>query len=152
VLAEGLVLQPRTAGELAAGDVDLDALVAQDAQPAPRRLLARVVAGDDDAAMPASRIASVHGRLLALVAARLERDVERGAATSASPAAASASTSACGPPNSACQPSPSTSSSLTTTAPTSGFGLTRRRRDRRARWRRGGGVVGLGALQGLHGY
>ena len=50
VLAEGLVDQPGAVGELAVGDVDLDALVAQDPQAAAGRLLARVVGGDDDAA------------------------------------------------------------------------------------------------------
>src|SRR5690606_35345021 len=42
-----------------------------------------------------------------------------------SPAASSATTSACGPPYSACHPSPTTSSSCTTTAPTIGFGRVR---------------------------
>ena len=50
VLAEGLVEQARARGQLAVGDVDLDALVAQDAQAAARGLLGRVVGGDDDAA------------------------------------------------------------------------------------------------------
>ena len=49
VLAEGLVLLARPRGELAAGEVDLDALVAQDAEAPARGLLGRVVAGDDDA-------------------------------------------------------------------------------------------------------
>ena len=80
-------------------------------------------------------------RRAALVAARLERDVERRARRCPSPAAAIALTSACGPPSSSCQPSPSTTPSRTTTAPTTGFGETRPTPRRasstaRARWRR----------------
>src|SRR3954468_12866817 len=52
VLAEGLVLQPGAGGELAAGDDDVHALVAQDPETAPGGLRARVVAGDDDAREP----------------------------------------------------------------------------------------------------
>ena len=62
VLAEGLVLQPGAGGELAAGDVDLDALVAEDARgrgrrpsSSGRRRRRRRGAG------PRARIASVHG-------------------------------------------------------------------------------------------
>ena len=46
---------------VAVGDDDLDALVAQDAEPAAAGLLGRVVAGDDDARDPGPRIASVQG-------------------------------------------------------------------------------------------
>ena len=85
-------------GELAVGDVDLDALVAQDAQAAAGGLLGRVVAGDDDA-LDAGREDRVGARRRApswqhgssetyIVAPR----------RSASPAAAIALTSACGPP------------------------------------------------------
>src|SRR5215218_3600060 len=49
VLAEGLVEQPRAGGQLALGDHDLDALVAQDPEPAAGGLLRRVVGADDDA-------------------------------------------------------------------------------------------------------
>ena len=49
VLAEGLVEQARGLADLAVEDVDLDALVAQDAQPAAGGLLARVVGGDHHA-------------------------------------------------------------------------------------------------------
>ena len=65
-------------GELAAGDVDLDALVAQDAQAAAARP-SRV--GSSEAtttrAMPGLDDRVGARRRLALVAARLERDVER---------------------------------------------------------------------------
>ena len=77
VLAERLVEQPRGGRELAVGDDDLDALVAQDPQAAAGGLLGRVVGGDDDA--PDAGLDDRVGarRRLALVAARLERDVER---------------------------------------------------------------------------
>ena len=125
VLAEGLVLLARPRGELAAGEVDLHALVAQDAQAPARGLLGRVVAGDDDAPDAGREDGVGARRLLALVAARLQRDVERGAAAGRRRRrTAIALTSACGPPYSSCQPSPTTRSSLTTTAPTTGLGLT----------------------------
>src|SRR4051794_15755822 len=77
VLAEGLVAEARAGGELAVGHHDLHALVAQDPETAAGRLLGRVVGGDHDA-----RDAGPHDRLrargrLAVMAARLERDVER---------------------------------------------------------------------------
>ena len=77
VLAERLVEQPRAHRRLAVGDHDLDALVAQDAEPAAGRLLRRVVGGDDDA-----RDAGLDDRVgarrrLPVVAARLQRDVQR---------------------------------------------------------------------------
>jgi hypothetical protein len=77
VLAKGLVEQPRAGGQLAVGHHDLDAFVAQDAQPASRSLLGRVVGGDDHA--PDARREDGGGarRRLALVAARLQRDVQR---------------------------------------------------------------------------
>ena len=79
VLAEGLVLLARPGGQLAAREVDLHALVAQDAQAPARGLLGRVVAGDDDAP-DAGREDGVRARrLLTVVAARLERHVEGGA-------------------------------------------------------------------------
>ena len=78
VLAEGLVEQPRARGELAVGDVDLDALVAQDPQAAAgrpsrsgrrrRRRRALMPGGDD-------RVGA--RRRLAVVTARLQRDVQR---------------------------------------------------------------------------
>src|SRR5262249_50833669 len=80
VLAEGLVLQAGARGELAARDHDLDALVAKDPEAAAGGLRARVVAADDDARQPGAQDRVGAGRLVALVAARLERDVERRAA------------------------------------------------------------------------
>src|SRR5206468_133874 len=77
VLAERLVGQPRAVGELAARDIDLDPLVAQDAEPAAGGLLAGVVAGDDDAPDAGRDDRLGARRLLSLVAARLERDEER---------------------------------------------------------------------------
>ena len=50
VLAEGLVEQPRRRRDLAVGEHDLDALVAQDPEAAARGLLGGVVGGDHHAA------------------------------------------------------------------------------------------------------
>ena len=68
MLAKCLVGEPRADGELVAGveHDDLDALVAQDPEPAAAGLRARIVGGDDDRAIPAARIASVHGGVLPL--------------------------------------------------------------------------------------
>jgi len=77
VLAEGLVLQPGARGELAARDLDLDALVAEDPEAAAGRLRARVVAADDDAAQARRQDRVGARRLVAVVAARLELDVQR---------------------------------------------------------------------------
>src|SRR4051812_47696527 len=76
VLAEGLVAQPRPRRELARGHGDVDALVAQDAQPASGSLLGRIVGAHDDArdARRDDRVGA--RRRLALVTARLQRDVE----------------------------------------------------------------------------
>ena len=49
VLAERLVQEPRAGRQLALGDVDLDALVAQDPEAAAGGLFGRVVGGDHDA-------------------------------------------------------------------------------------------------------
>jgi len=67
-------------GDLAVGDHDLDALVAQDSQAPARGLLGRVVGADHDAAdtRREDRVGARRGA--ARVAARLERDVERGVA------------------------------------------------------------------------
>ena len=79
VLAERLVGQPRAARQLVAGvgDADLDALVAQDPQTAAARLLGRVVGADHDAREPGRDDRVGARRRLALVAAGLERHVER---------------------------------------------------------------------------
>ncbi len=77
VLAKRLVEQPRARRQLAVGDDDLDALVAQDAQAAPRGLLGRVVGGDDDAADACREDRVGARRRLALVTARLQRHVQR---------------------------------------------------------------------------
>ena len=134
VLAEGLVEQARAGGELAVGERDLDALVAQDPQAAAGGLLGRVVGGDDDAGDPglrrSRRCTAACGRCGSTARARRTASRPR---RSASPAAAIASRSACGAPSAACQPSPSTSPSRTMTAPTSGLGLVRPARARRAR-------------------
>ena len=66
--------------ELAVRDDDLDALVAQDAQAAAGGLLGRVVRSDDDAADARGEDRVGARRRAAGVAARLERDVERGIA------------------------------------------------------------------------
>jgi hypothetical protein len=77
VLAERLVEQPRPGGELAVGDRDVDALVAQDARPPAGGLLRRIVGGDDDAgdARLQDRVRARRG--LSLVTARLQRHVHR---------------------------------------------------------------------------
>ena len=80
VLAERLVEQPRPGGQLAVGDHDLDALVAQDPEPAAGGLLGRVVGGDDHARDAGLEDRVRARRRLAVVAARLERDVHRRAA------------------------------------------------------------------------
>ena len=72
---------------------------------------------------PAAISASTHGAVLPWCR-QGSRDTTS-VAPWASPQAASAATSACGPPNSACQPSPITSPSRISTAPTIGFGATR---------------------------
>ncbi len=77
VLAKGLVEQARARGELAVGEHHLHALVAQDPEAAPRGLLGRVVGGDHhplDARLQ-DRLGA--RRRLALVAAGLERHVQR---------------------------------------------------------------------------
>ena len=77
VLAKRLVEQPRARGELAVGEHHLDALVAQDPEPASGGLLGGIVGGDDHA--PDARLQDRVGarRRLALVAARLQRHVQR---------------------------------------------------------------------------
>ena len=96
--------------------------------PSPRPAAFSV--GSSDAtttrAIPASMIASVHGGVRPVWQHGSSETYS--VAPRASPLqAASAARSACGPPSSAWKPSPSTSPSRTTTAPTSGFGLVRPR-------------------------
>ena len=81
VLAEGWLSSRARAASSPSATTHLDALVAQDPEAAAGGLLGRVVGGRPRRARcPASRIASVHGGVLPLVAARLERDVQRRAA------------------------------------------------------------------------
>ncbi len=77
VLAEGLVEQPRARGQLAVGKHHLHALVAQDPEAPPGGLLGRVVRADDHAADPRLQDRLGAGRRLALVAAGLQRHVQR---------------------------------------------------------------------------
>ena len=78
VLAEGLVEQTGARGELAVGEHHLDALVAQDAEAAAGGLLGGIVGADDDASDPGLHDRLGAGRRLALVAAGLQRHVQRG--------------------------------------------------------------------------
>src|SRR3954451_6577882 len=80
VLAKRLVGQPRAVGQLTAGDIHLDALVAKDAQPPAGRLLARGGACDHDPSETGFDDRVRAGRLLARVTAGLQRDVQRRAA------------------------------------------------------------------------
>ena len=86
-------------GELAVGDVDVDALVAQDAQAAARGLLGRVVGGDDDAGDPGlqrSRRCTAASCPCGSTARARRRASRR--AVSARRTRRAPSTSACGPP------------------------------------------------------
>src|SRR4051794_39853381 len=74
---------------------------------------------------PAVRIASVHGGWRPWWQHGSSETYSVAPRRSASPHAAIALTSAWAPPYSSCQPSPSTSPSRATTAPTTGLGLTR---------------------------
>src|SRR3954470_493996 len=97
----------------------------------PRPRPAAFSVGSSDAittrVMPAARIASVHGGVRPVCAHGSSDTYIVAPAVSAPAQAASAARSAWGPPRSAWKPSPSTCPSLTTTAPTSGLGLTRPR-------------------------
>ena len=123
-------LSSRAARGLGPGrEADLDPAVAQDPRAAAGCLLARVLGGDHDAPDPRLEDRVDAGRLAPLVRAGLERHVHRRPGRILAPRAASSSAarSACRPPSSAWKPSPIISPSRTTTAPTSGFGLTRPR-------------------------
>ena len=139
VLAERLVEQPRPGGQLTARDHHLDALVAQDAEAAAGRLLGRVVGADDHAGDPGLRGSPrcTAGSARGGSTARARRRAWRRAGRALQ--AASASRSAWAAPYAVWKPSPSTSPSLTTTAPTSGLGVVRPRPPSassiaRARW------------------
>ena len=77
-LAKGLVEQPRAVGQIAVGEHHLDAVVAQDPQAAAGGVLGRVVGGDHHAQDPglADRVGA--RRRAAVVAAGLQRHVQRG--------------------------------------------------------------------------
>ena len=77
MLAEGLIEQPRLGGELAAGDDHLHALVAQNPEPAPRRLLGGIVRSDHHPLEPGLNDRVGARRCLSLVTARLQRDIQR---------------------------------------------------------------------------
>ncbi len=74
--------------------------------------------------IPACRIASVHGGVLPSWQHGSSDTYSVAPLRSATPQASIALTSACTPPNCSCQPSPNTSPSRATTAPTTGLGLT----------------------------
>ena len=144
VLAERLVEQPRAGGDLAVGDHDLDALVAQDAQAAAGRLLGRVVGGDHHAGDAGLDDRVRAGRRLPVVAARLERDVHRRAARVGAAARGERLALGVRPRRTRCgSPRRAPSPSLTTTAPTSGLGVVRPRPPRPARSRAEVDGVGL---------
>ena len=77
MLAKRLVEQAGADGELAVGHDHLDPLVAQDAEPAPGGVLARVVRGDHHARDPGRADRLRARRRAAVVAAGLERHVQR---------------------------------------------------------------------------
>ena len=128
-LRKRLVEQPGAGGELALGDHDLHALVAQDPQPAAGGLLGRVVGGDHhagDARPRGSRPCTAgscpwwqHGSSETYIVAPRGVGVAAGGAAPRARRAARRSA--------AWKPSPSTSPSRTTTAPTIGFGDVRPR-------------------------
>ena len=66
--------------ELAVGDDDLDPLVAQDPEAPAGGVLGRIIGGDDDAADAGAADRLGARRRAALVAARLQRHVQRRAA------------------------------------------------------------------------
>jgi hypothetical protein len=77
VLAERLVEQT-SGGRLGSGRKgDLDPAVAKNPRPAPRRLLARILRGDDDAPNPRLENRLHTGRLAPLMRAGLQRHVHR---------------------------------------------------------------------------
>jgi hypothetical protein len=78
-LAKGLVEQAGTVGQLAVVEHDLDAVVTQDAQPAARGVLGRVVGGDDHPQNPGLADGVGAGRGAAVVTAGLQGHVQGGA-------------------------------------------------------------------------
>ena len=126
VLAKGLVDEPRAPRDLAVGDLDRDALVAQDPQPAARRpsRSGRRSRRRRARCRPRGSRRCTAASCPDGSTAPSRRRASRPRATA--PAAfAIALTSACGPPCSSCQPSPRTVPSRTSSAPTIGFGCTR---------------------------
>src|SRR5207248_8423970 len=77
VLSEWLVQQSRSRGKLAVGDHDLHPFVSQDPETTAGRVLAGILGADDNSVDPrlADRIGAGWGP--AVVAARLERHIER---------------------------------------------------------------------------
>ena len=113
-LRNGLVGQAGAGGELAAGDVDLDPLVAQDARGRGRRpsRSGRRRRPRRGRCRP-RRSRRCTAACLPCVAARLQRDIDASRRSGRRPRqAAIAAPSACSPPYSACQPSPRTAPSL----------------------------------------
>ena len=76
MFAERLVEQARTGGQISIGHDNIDAVVAEDAQAATRRVLARVIGTHHHAADPGPTDGARARRRAPVVAARLERDVQ----------------------------------------------------------------------------
>ena len=149
-LRKGWLSSRAAARDLAAGHRHLDALVAQDAEAAARGLLVGSSDATTTRAMPASHDRVGAGRGAAVVGAGLERHVHASRPAGSSVQAASASRSAWGSPAAAWKPSPIDRPSLTTTAPTSGFGLVRPRGPRGELDRPpAGALVALGGRVGM---
>jgi hypothetical protein len=75
VLAKRLVQQAGPVGQLAVGDDDFDALVTEDPETAPGRMLRGIIGGDHDTADPGATDRVGARRCPALVRARLQRHV-----------------------------------------------------------------------------
>uniref|UniRef100_A0A6J6A2X4 Unannotated protein n=1 Tax=freshwater metagenome TaxID=449393 RepID=A0A6J6A2X4_9ZZZZ len=77
MLAERLIFKSRSCGEISAGHLDFNSLVAQDPEATAVGLLRRIVAGDDHASDPCSDDRVGAGGLAPFVTARLKRNVDR---------------------------------------------------------------------------
>ena len=119
------VVAPRLVG--ADADIDRNALRAQPRMARARDFRIGILERRDDARNAGLDDGIGAGRRLALVRARLERDIQRVRPARASPARRNASTSACGRPPVWVQPRPTMTPSLTITAPTAGLGQVRPR-------------------------